>query len=50
MMMHGKMHCLRQITMNVFKVEKGIDSVLNNLVKTFSFERDKDGAMLDRVM
>ena len=36
-MMHGRMHCLRQITINVFKVEKRIDSALNNSIKTLSF-------------
>jgi hypothetical protein len=36
-MMHGRMHCLRQITINVIKVEKSIDSALNNSIKTLSF-------------
>ena len=37
-MMQGKMHYLRQITINVFKVKKRIESALNNSIKTLSFE------------
>jgi hypothetical protein len=37
-MMHGRMHCLKQITINVFKVEKRIASASNNSIKTLIFE------------
>ena len=49
-MMHGRMHCIRQITINVFVVEKRIDSSLNNSIKTLTFEMRHDGVMLDGVM
>ena len=37
-MMHGRMDCLRQITINVCKIRKRIDSALNNSIKTLIFE------------
>jgi hypothetical protein len=37
-MMHSRMHCLRLITINVFKVGKRIASALNNSIKTLIFE------------